>query len=71
MPIYEYKCEKCGHIDTEVREVEERNDEKICKKETIIDNGDLECKMTPKEPLKLFCSGEMKLQISRTSFTFK
>lgn len=71
MPLYLYKCSKCGHEDEEVREVEMRNEPKKCKKETLIETNDLECKITPKEPIKLFCNGEMKLKISRTSFTFK
>ncbi len=71
MPMYEYRCCECGREDTEVREVEMRNEPKICKKETLIETNDLEWKTTPKEPIRLFCNGGMKLKISRTSFTFK
>jgi len=70
MPLYNYKCEKCGFEKTEVREVEKRNDEKTCREETIIETNDKEWG-TPKEPIRLFCNGGMRLKIGRTSFQFK
>lgn len=29
---YDYKCEKCEHLDNEVREMEQRNEPKECPK---------------------------------------
>jgi len=31
MPLYEFKCEVCNRITTDLRDVEERNDTGICK----------------------------------------
>lgn len=63
LPVYEYRCLKCGHEDTEVRNVEGRNEPKKC-------NADYYANVKTGEILSK-CNGEMKLKISRTSFTFK
>lgn len=30
MPIYSYRCEKCGHTDTAVRRVDNRHESPVC-----------------------------------------
>ncbi len=56
MPLYEYKCEKCGvHIE----KLQGINDEplKVCDKKI--------------EPKNKSCGGELKKMISQTSFQLK
>ena len=63
MPLYTYKCEKCGHEDFEIRTVEERNDSKVCE-----NTEDVEDEF--EQIHKVICGGEMKLKIGNPPFKF-
>ena len=57
MPIYEYKCQKCGHqFETMQR---------------ITDDPLTECTQETGKKKKSECKGELKKLISQTSFSLK
>jgi hypothetical protein len=67
MPNYQYVCQKCGHEDTEIRKVEDRNEPKECTKlltgETILTNSTVYS--------STICNGQMKLKIGNPPFKMK
>jgi len=69
-PLYEYRCEKCGSKDSEIREVDKRNDEKICK--SLLNQHSYDTDSPLVEGGKIYsaelCNGKMKLKIGNPSF---
>ena len=59
MPFYTYKCKKCGHEDSEVRTIEERNNDKTC---------DLLVPELEGSENLIECNGQMVLKIGNPAF---
>ncbi len=54
MPLYEYKCERCGHRDYEIRTIDNRNEPRKCQQppEELTTMSVNNCEIR--------CGGEMK-----------